>query len=383
MGVMLYLVLWLVLPLAITTAEKLESKGKKVDAQSIKEHFKNFQKDMEGLGSEKSRQKFKTAGEQLLGSIGKVLGLGALILGSFLAIVLVYWVFTKDFLISITNTGIHGLSMADFMRVSLTDLQHSLVTLGVILLLAGPILGLFTLAVRLYFKLQRKLKTVAIISAVSWVLGIVLLTMAGISISRDRSSSHTERESIAISSESDVLHLDIAEDIHFSDEYTHTENYFFELIQLDGDSVRVGWPKLDIFPSETGEFELKIYRTADGRNLKEAVDNAKGIVYPVEVLGNKVIVSPYFSFDLESRYREQDITVILKVPNGKAVQLSNRMARVLHKVDNEFDLDQHKLAGKRWTMHNDELTPTASIIHRRGPKPMPSDSSTTKSSPNN
>lgn len=354
-GVLLYLALWLVLPVANTTAEKLEMRGKTVNAQSIKDHLKNFQKEVENIGSKKNTQKLKTLGEQMFQAFGRIFGLFCLMMGAILLVILVYWVFTKDFIISVSNNGLNGFNMSDLMEVSLTPFQNVAILIGTIFLFAGPIIGLFTLAVRLFFNIQKKIKAAVIVSTSFWVLGMVILSVAAIGIGRDRSSNYIAKESIEIPKHVQTLKLDISEDIHFNNAYNNVDDYFFELLKKDGDQVHVGWPKLDIVPSESQNFELIVHKSSLGRTQREAIDNSNAIIYPIKIEGNQLIVPPYFTFDLENKYKMQDVNVILKVPDGRSVELSKRMSRVLHKVDNEFSIPEHKLAGKTWTMKENVL----------------------------
>ncbi len=354
-GVMLYLALWIILPLASTTAEKLEMKGHKVNAQNIKDHFKQFQKEVQDLGNTNNKKKIKDAGEQLFNSFGKILAIFFLVVTSIALIILGYWVFTKDFIFSITNTGMDGLSMSEFMDVMFTPNQNILLTIGVICVFIGPAIGMIAFAVKLFFNMKQNNKVAYILSGSTFAFGVIVLSIFITFALRERSSSHEAVERIDIDNQHEIIYLDIFDDTHFSDDFTDTDDYFFELIKKDDDEVHLGWPKLDIYNSNDGNIELIVNKYSRGKTKREAIDNAASIRYPVSVKGNKVLVSPYFTFDLETRYKGQDINVILKVPNGTKVQLSERMSRVLGDVDNEMDVDEDKLAGKTWIMRNNTL----------------------------
>ncbi len=357
-GIFLYLALWILIPVARTTAEKLEMKGEQVNAKTIKDHLKGFAKEVEKLDSKQNRDRFNRAGKQLFQSISRVLGVISVITASMLLITLVYWLVTKDFFISVTNTGVHGIDMQEFMQITLTPLQQGLITIGLVAFLLGPIIGLYTFGVRVFLKNFKSIKIIAISSTALWIIGSILLTVGGISIARDRSSSHTLKQKYELNSDADIVYIDVAEDRYFSNSYTNTDDYFFELMSLEDDRVVAGWPKVDIRAADGEEFELWVYKTSHGKTQGEAIDNASNTFYPVTIKGNKVIVSPYFMFDLKARYKGQDVNVILKVPNGKQVSLSEGMARVIGSIDNEFEADNKKLVGRTWTMSNNQLTIT-------------------------
>lgn len=163
-GIFLYLALWILIPVARTTAEKLEMKGEQVNAKTIKEHLKRFAKEVEKLDSKQNRDRFNRAGKQLFQSISRVLGVVSVIAASMLLITLVYWLITKDFFISVTNTGVHGIDMQEFMQITLTPLQQGLVTIGLVAFLLGPIIALYTFGVRIFLKNFKSIKIIAISS---------------------------------------------------------------------------------------------------------------------------------------------------------------------------------------------------------------------------
>ncbi len=354
-GVMLYIALWIILPLASTTAEKLEMKGQTVNAQNIKDHFKQFQKEVQDLGSSTNKRKIKDAGNQLFSSFGKIVAIFFLIMSAMALLILGYWVFTKDFIFSITNTGVNGLSMSEFMQVMFTPNQNLLLTIGVICVFVGPVISMIAFAIKLFFNIKQNNKVAYIMSGATFALGVILLSVFTTFALRERSASHETVERIDIEDHYDIVHLDIFEDNHFSNDFTDSEDYFFELIEKDGDEVHLGWPTLDIYSSDGDNIELIVTKSARGKTKREAISNATSIRYPVQINRNKITVSPFFTFDLENRYKDQDINVILKIPNGTKVQLSEKMSRVLGDVNNDMDVSEDKLAGKTWIMRNNTL----------------------------
>src|SRR5690606_8973802 len=142
-----------------------------------------------------------------------------------------------------------GFSLNDLMDVTFTYWQKILFDIGIICAFAGPIIGCFAFATRMFFQIKRKIKTAAIVSAGTWVFGIILICVVALGVYRERSNTDELSSQTNIETSSDFVVMDIQEDIHFHNSFTNSEEYFFELLKTKNDTLYVGWPKIDIVNS--------------------------------------------------------------------------------------------------------------------------------------
>jgi len=352
---LLYLSLWFLLPKAETTAEKLEMKGHTVNAQSIKDHFKNFKSEVTNLGSSTNTARFKSAGKEIFGSFSKIFGVIAIVSSALVLILLVYWLITKDFVISLTNTEANTTDISSLMDISLTTTQYNALVLGVLLFFSGPIISSFMAGIKLLFSLKQKLRMLFLFSFICWSVGLIFIIYAGISMKRDRSSEYVLTETINLNTKVENLRVEIFNDTYFSNKYRNTNDYFFELIKTENDQIILGWPKLSIIQSPSDKFELVVIKKANGRTQKEAISNAEAITYKIDANEHTLKLAPTFNFDRDKLLKKQNIEIVLRVPEGKRVILGENIERILNETPYPIEFKKRQFGGKRLTMKHNRL----------------------------
>ena len=97
-----YIVLWLVLPEAHSTTERMKMKGQKINSETIKEHFHNF-KSKAKAKNEENKKKIVSAGTQIGEVLIKIVSFAMILTGFLLCIILGYWLFNHDFIMKMTK----------------------------------------------------------------------------------------------------------------------------------------------------------------------------------------------------------------------------------------------------------------------------------------
>lgn len=339
-GVLLYIVLWILIPKAETAAEKLEMKGEPVTAENIKQQFSKVGDEFKKAGSQQNREKVRGAVHQLGEVFGKIAGVTMLVISVVLLIFLGYWIITKDFVIAISGSGTFSLN--DLMDITLSGWQLPTLQAGIILATIGPVIALVNLGIRLVFDLQHKVKLLSIVGGVTWVMGIILLTIMGIDLGRDFTDYHKKQEVIEIRQpQSEPLVLTMQPDDVFSDEFVGSDNHFWELISRKDDMVYLGWPELSIRESKDNQYRVMVKKSARGRNRSEAIERTENISYKLQQEGNKILLSPYFVFPESWRYRIQRVEVIVYVPEGKDILIDRSVRRM--DLDDEEEEDDEEV----------------------------------------
>lgn len=358
-GILIYIILWIIIPEAKTTAEKLEMRGEPVNVDNIKAHANKFAEGVKDF-DRRNRDKRRGAALQFGGVMGKIFGVFCLLVGIGMSIVLVYWLFAKDFVISITDNGMKAFTTADFIHVVMSSDQLLWLNIGLILFFLGPIVNLFNWGINLIFNIKSNIKWVLVGGLITWFIGVIILAGFGIDLGRDFKSANRQTVDVSIDQpQNDQLVITMQEDDVFSTSFTNPEDYFWELLKQKGDQVYLGWPELDFQPSNSDEYKVVLYKTARGRTQTEAIERVKDITYSVKQEGNTLSLSPYFSFHRDMMYRIQRVKVVVYVPSGKSVYLDKSLKRI------DFDLDKDDEHYQEWPefkleqpyyMSNGELT---------------------------
>jgi phage shock protein PspC (stress-responsive transcriptional regulator) len=371
-GLLFYILLWIIIPQARTTAEKLEMRGENVNvnniSRSVNEEMEHVRKRMENLGkdlgSKENRARVRNGLDQVLAVIanifratGKVLAIFFVIIGSILLIVLLSTLFGVND-INVYHRGEHiSFSLHDAMMVIFTNSsQADLAMTGLILLIGIPLIALIYLGIRLLFKVKQTKRIVKITLFALWVVGWVLLAIAGAQVSKEFDEHNTSKQVITLKQPvGGTLFLQMKNDSKY--DYSAGKIYDsrvmiddWNLVRTDDKTIAFGSPYLDIVESETDSFELVIVKSADGINKKGALDRAKSINYLFTQNDSLLELNPYYDIDNETKFRGQGVKLILKVPKGKTVFIGRSMRGTLYDVSNMRNAWDGDMVNRRWTM---------------------------------
>jgi phage shock protein PspC (stress-responsive transcriptional regulator) len=377
-GLLVYIILWIIIPEAKTTAEKLEMRGEKVDinniGKAVTEEFDDLKKRMknfgDNVGSTENRERVKSSARkatEFLGDVfynmikvlGKIVAVFLVIIGILLMVGLLATIFGKG-TISVFNapgSNIH-FSLYEFGSAVLpNDLSIQLVVISLILFLGVPLLSIIYAGIRHLFGIKQKNRIVKYTANILWLIGLVMVFYIGTVIGTDFEEQANSKQHIDIKQPANgVLYLDVnptaEDDIELGSRYRHNRINFgdWNLISKDDNKFRIGYPELNIVASETDSFELVAIRTAHGFDKKDAVNRAKNIDYSLVQNDSTILFNSFFDINAEDKLRAQDLQLIIKVPVGKIVYLGKRTERIIFDIDNVDDALDRDMVNRRWQM---------------------------------
>jgi phage shock protein PspC (stress-responsive transcriptional regulator) len=363
-GILVYIILWLALPIAESASERLSMKGSKITTESIKNEIHKL-KERRGYGSKNHAHKFRRSAGNAFSIFLKIAAIGAVLLALFLSIVLGYWLLTHDFIISVSNNGPQGFHLADLLAISLNSLEMLLLDLGVLFLLLGPVVGLLTLASKALLGFRKSIK-IPIISAIGiWGFGILIMICFGIMVGRKNSSFHPYEQELTVNPERKTLYVNVQNDPYFSNELKYPQDRFWEMIERKNGEVIFGYPKLELAQSRDTSFHVLLRRESNGRTKTDAISNAKNIDYSWDLKGNNLSLSPYFKIKEDAGYYGQDVTVILEIPEGASVNLASNIERIAHQSGHEHRHEEEKqIISGVYQMKNHKLWSEDGVVIR-------------------
>ena len=377
-GLLLYIILWIIIPAAKTTAEKLEMRGEKVDVNNIgkavNEEFEDFKKRMKDFGNEvnskENKERIKTTaqkGAEFVGDVfhnmihvfGKIVAFFLLFIGIALMVGLLATIFGSG-TISVFNSSTSNIhfSLYEFCSAILpSDLPISLVVTGLMLFIGVPLIAMIYSGVKHLFNIKQKNKIVKYVFNTFWMIGLGLVIYIGILIGSDFTEEATVKQKIDINQpKSEVLYLDLKpladDDLDFSFNHRHRNIRFGDWVMLsrDENQFRLGYPSLNIIPCECDSFQLAVLKNSNGLNKKEATYKAKSIEYNITQSDSTLVFNNYFDIKPNDKLRGQEVKLILKVPVGKTIFLSKRMEKIIFNIDNVNDALDNDMVNRRWKM---------------------------------
>lgn len=375
-GLILYIILWIVIPEAKTTAEKLEMKGKRVNVENIgkafnegkekaKDTFDEFADDLKKIDTEYHAQRAKKAigkGADFLRTIfhvfGKFLGVAFIVVALGMLVVLGIVMISGDNYISFTDEGVASITYNQLSTILFEDSTMATIAfIGIFLAIGIPILSFLYTGVKLVFEIRQSYKPLSITLAAVWGVGLILCGYVALSTGTDFAQRRKVDTNFALEQPTgDTLYLDVSEDIYFSNYIRNHHDFKPELIQVGEEKIHFGWPLLDVIENhEDSVFAIEVIRSSCGPTQKSAINRARAIEYNITQQDSLIKFDAFYSIDKSDLLRAQEIQINVKVPRGKTVFLTKGMDRIIYDIDNYTDELDSDMVGRYWTMTENGL----------------------------
>jgi len=354
-GLLLYIILMMVMPKALSTAEKLEMKGEQVNItnirKSVEDEISSIKSNYQQGGAQSGIARFFDALGQILTGILKLIGkliavffiiIGVLILAGFAVVLLAVM-------------GVGGITVPFFFTDLFMDpWQQSMALLGAFMVIGIPLMMIIFSAIKVLFKIKVESKFLNWTAFALWFIGVILSITVASSIAEDFKIKETQRTEIPIMQPaSDTLILDVFNHDNYRDEWfymnDHERNEPWSVASGE-DTIRIGDVKLDIIRSNSGKFELVQVASARGADRRQAVTNARSIQYHVEQTDSILKFDEAFLLPKGSKFRKQNLQLILKVPEGKSVFLAHGIDNVMYDIENVTNTYDGDMIDQTWTM---------------------------------
>ena len=323
-SVAIYFILWIIMPKAKTTAQKLSMRGEPVTVGNIEKNIK------ESLSDPELKQSFHNflneAGEfagKLFGIFGRIIGV---ILGLFLfcwgiccVIGLISLYFVQDLIFS-KWVEWDFLSFTELFRHIVSPGAYAILLICAYMAAALMIFALIFWGIKLMSGSRVKYKLLHVMLFVLWIATVV--TGAIISVAQVRNfawsnDAITETRQIALS---DTVYLALAPT------KLQISNSPVEEIYFDKDNrCFYGKPNLNIVKSDDGSIKLKFNRESRGISKRAAWQFAENIAYSADVRDSLLVFAPYFTVTPQDKWKFQSLNMTLYVPEGTVIIADNAL----------------------------------------------------------
>ena len=332
-----YIILWILIPEAKTTSEKLRMQGKPVTIKTIKKRFNDFKEDVESLGSKENQEKWRTKTSQFssriesaASGIGKIIsrgvGLFLLIIGIVIFIGLFTW-----FVYGSTHfpeTDIIYANEPFLLFHSETDYQ--VLIYGAIVFAIVAMFSLISSGIQLLFNLKfRKNKIINIVTGTIAGVAMLFIIYGGVKLGYNFSHDENITKTVHVPLKNNTIYISVDEDVYFSDHLNPHNIIEEELVIKKGNEIIFGYPDLEIKHSDDSTVILEIKRSSAGATAVRAAENAENIVYKFSVDSSLVNLSPVFRTLAKNKLRNQDVEIKLYVPENVKVISKRNLRRVL------------------------------------------------------
>lgn len=332
-GLFVYIVLWILVPEAITTTQKLEMKGQPITISNIekkvKEGFDDITSKFSNIDHEKIANTAKSGAtkigstiEEVIMTIFKVI---AKIIGSFIVF------FSAIALIAIVVTSIILMFSSTMPENYILNhintpigLETPLWAQGILFLLGFgiPLFFLFILGLKLMVNNLRSIGNYAKYSLLAiWIIAVGIIISLGINEASQLAfeGKSVQKEVIAIAP-TDTLKIKFKNnDFYSKNKY---RNHDFKITQDEGDNeiIYSNNVSIEIKKTDATAPYLLIEKLAKGKSTIQAKKRAEKIKYNFKIEGNTLILDNYLLTALENKFRGQEVEIYLYLPKGTVFQ---------------------------------------------------------------
>lgn len=364
-SIIAYLILWIAVPEAKTTAQKLEMKGDKINVSNIektvKQEFEDLKKNFRGMKTNKFSDIMSNIGKALLQIItifgkvfGKVLGVAFLIAGAITIVALTVGLlsvgetnmfFSNDFISMVWLPGI--------LQYVTNSGTAWLMSISIMVIAIIPVLVIIYWGVLLLFNIKSN-KYLAIGTFSIWVIAIIITAFSALNIGASFKSidQKTVKETILTDStktynfelspayrELEIMTEDQIENIN--DLHIFVNQY---LLFEENNTIK-SFPDIEFYTTEKEEAEIQIIYYARGANKTEAKENLKTVSYQYNSTDSITYLDPYFYVTSE-KYRAQYIKVKIFIPEGSTANIGESLSPVIDIDDVSGRLEENELTNE-------------------------------------
>jgi phage shock protein PspC (stress-responsive transcriptional regulator) len=383
-GFLLYLILWIAIPEAKTTAEKLAMKGERADinniSKAVKEEAEHLKKRMEKYGDDfknmasDNRNAPRNAVEKIVDFLGdvltnigkvllKVIGVFMVIIGIIFFLGLSSSIFGLSFMTDSSNGG----DWIDLMLLDGKDFYLGI--LGIIMFVGVPVVMMIYGGIKILFKIRYSNRWVNLTAGVIWLIGLFMLLFVGVKTGSDFNKTAKVRENFNVI-QKEVLFLKMHEtpinssELHESDDDEEGERNYRRHSRGDNDYMigsnngikyLLGHAQLNVIKSQSGRIEIVIVKEAKGANKFSATERAKNISYVVSQTDSLIEFDNLFKVNNADKFRVQDLSIIVKLPVGKTIYLDKSLENMIYDIENVTNTYDGDMVNRRWTMTENGL----------------------------
>lgn len=356
-GVFLYILLWILVPEAKTTAEKLTMTGEAVNISNIekkiRDGFDSVSENVKNIDFQKHADKlkegFEHASDNISDSVKRIPtnkikdnsksffdGLGNLIKGVFKIFAKIIGLFivlatiagtialTVGLIIgSFFDSNIHFLDN-DLMELSTTSgMSFEVLSILIFIVSVIPLIFLFYLGLKILISNLKPLSNIAKFT----LLGLWLLSLIGlITISINQGLSYSEKAPVIINEKieniksTDTLVLTMKGNDNFAGDYYRRYHNFRTGFDENGEKVTFSQDiRVNIKSTSDSVAKIKVFKSSRGRTFESAKERAKTIDYNYNINGNKLELDNYFLIPNTEAKRDQKVEVTVYLPEGSVI----------------------------------------------------------------
>lgn len=334
--ILVYILFWILVPAAFTTSEKLKMTGEPINISNIEKKFKegyeNVAEKVKNVDYDKYGQKVKSGTTGFFETLGSILRTLFNIFVKFLGILVIIVSLSTliGLIVGLFTAGSLGFWGPEefsnwYHLVDTTNAPLWLISLLVLFAVGIPFFVLFILGLKM---LVTNLKTIGLPAKLTlfivWLAAVIALGVIGLRQATETAydADFSTEEVLAVRS-ADTLNIKMVSNELY--EYDARRRGGLDIKYNENDERIIYSTDVRLIVRSTTDSlgKIVVRKSAEGNTYLNAKEKAEAIDYTYNFEGQTLLLNSYLTTDFEQKYRDQEVTVIVYLPEGTILYADN------------------------------------------------------------
>ena len=327
--ILVYILFWILVPAALSTSEKLKMTGEPINISNIEKKFKegyeNVAERVKNVDYDKYGQKVKSGTTGFFETLGSILRTLFNIFVKFLGILVIIVSLSTliGLIVGLFTAGSLGFWGPEefsnwYQMVDTTNAPLWLISLLVLFAVGIPFFVLFILGLKM---LVTNLKSIGLPAKLTlfivWLAAVIALGIIGLRQATQTAydADFSTEEVLAIRS-GDTLNIKMVSNELY--EYDARRRGGLDIKYNENDERIIYSTDVRLIVRSTPDSigKIVVRKSAEGKTYLNAKEKAEAIDYSYNFEDRTLALDSYLTTDFEQKYRDQEVTVIVYLPEG-------------------------------------------------------------------
>jgi len=363
--ILLYGLLWILIPEAASTSQKLDMRGEDINISNIerkvKEGFDDVAEKVKNVDYSEVGNKVKNGGKTFFDSIGDIIMFFFKVFGKLIGILLII---TGAATIIGMFIGMLTVGTLDWIHIpgvdgvidNITEAPVWLLSLLCFFVIGIPFFFLLYLGLKILVKNLKSIGNIAKFSLLGlWLISLISLIILGAreAASHAFTGSTTEKNELFLENSSDTLNIQlVSSEFYEGDEHIRMNDMIL-VYDNDGNPVLQSEDvRFNIRKSNDSIARISVRKEANGPSFNEARATAEKINYDYKIQGSTLMLDNFLTTNDRSKFNEQEVRVNLYLPVGTLIKY-NASSKRLWTIRAETDRSSDYFGKYAWKMADD------------------------------
>jgi len=373
--IIIYILFWILVPAATTTAEKIMMTGEPVNisniekkikdgfenvADNVSEAAKNVSKSVSGA-AKKGSNSIKSSSKNFFDTLADIIMFFFKVIAKFIGVLLIIIGASTLIALIIALFSFNVVDIVHFPWMDVVDISNSgntplwLVSLFVFFGVGIPFFFLFYLGLKILINNLKSIGNIAKFTLLGlWLFSVIALVVIGIREASEHAINErsVQKNTLQIMA-NDTLRIKMAENDVYSTNI-HRNNGFKIANDINGVKHIYSSDITILVKSTTDSVAtISIEKSADGRNYEKAFTRAKNINYNYTYNNNVLVLDSYLSTAAENKMSDQEVLITLYLPINSVVYFDKNTEDYLSYYDD--NMVTSKYATHYLTINEDDV----------------------------